>query len=60
MGLDARGDIAAAQLAVYIPVLAISVFLVSRHGFGRRAGWLFLLILSISQFISVIGLLFRI
>lgn len=47
MGLDARGNIAAAEIALYIPVLLIGVFLALRHGFKREAGWVFLVVLSI-------------
>lgn len=46
MGLDARGDISAAELAVYVPLLFISIVLVARHGFSR--GWIYLLLLAIS------------
>ena len=49
MGLDQRGDIAAFQLAIYVPILAVSTVLVMRHGFSRRAGWLLLVIVSISK-----------
>ncbi|OCH92728.1 hypothetical protein OBBRIDRAFT_750980 [Obba rivulosa] len=45
--LDARGDISVAEIIIYIPILIMSGILVLRHGFARRAGWIFLLILSI-------------
>ncbi|EMD41591.1 hypothetical protein CERSUDRAFT_110168 [Gelatoporia subvermispora B] len=45
--LDARGDISVAEIIIYIPILILSGILVLRHGFARRAGWIFLLILSI-------------
>lgn len=48
MGLDARGIIAAVEIAIYIPVLIVGAFLSFRHGFTRKAGWIFLVILSIS------------
>lgn len=47
MGLDARGDIAIVETIVYVPVAAAAVFLLIRHGEGRRAGWIYLLVLSI-------------
>ncbi|TFK93049.1 hypothetical protein K466DRAFT_479360 [Polyporus arcularius HHB13444] len=52
MGLDARGNIAAAEIALYIPVLLIGVFLALRHGFKREAGWVFLVVLSIVRIIG--------
>lgn len=47
MALDQRGDIAAAQIAFYVPVLVVSFILTLRHGFRREAGWVFLLTFSI-------------
>ena len=52
MGLNARGGTSLVEVIVYIPVLAISFVLVLRHGFRRRAGWIFLVILSISTGVS--------
>lgn len=40
------------ELVVYIPIIATSLFLVIRHGFHRRAGWIFLLIFGI---VRVVG-----
>lgn len=48
MGLDARGGISVAELIVYIPLFAVSVILVLRHGF-RKTGWIYLILLSISM-----------
>ncbi|KAI0724188.1 hypothetical protein C8T65DRAFT_704103 [Cerioporus squamosus] len=52
MGLDARGSIAAVEIAFYIPVLLVGGFLTFRHGFARKAGWIFLVILSIVRIIG--------
>lgn len=49
MALDERGDIAVAELVVYIPILFVSAFLVYRHGIRKRAGWIFLLLLSLGE-----------
>ncbi|KZT06263.1 uncharacterized protein LAESUDRAFT_653709 [Laetiporus sulphureus 93-53] len=49
---DARGDIAIAELVVYVPVLVVALMLVLRHGLARRAGWVFLVILSIIRIIG--------
>lgn len=50
--LDRRGDISIAEIVVYVPVLIVSVMLVLRHGFTRRAGWIFLCILSIIRIVG--------
>ena len=48
MGLDARGYISIVEIIIYIPILLIGVVLSLRHGFKRKAGWIMLVILSIS------------
>ncbi|KAH9836536.1 uncharacterized protein C8Q71DRAFT_758388 [Rhodofomes roseus] len=50
--LDPRGDIAIAEIIVYLPVLVVSGILVARHGVARKAGWIFLLILSLVRIIG--------
>lgn len=52
MALDARGDISAAIIAVYVPVLIISLFVTFRHGFSRKGGWLSMVILSITRIVG--------
>ncbi|RPD81633.1 hypothetical protein L226DRAFT_555791 [Lentinus tigrinus ALCF2SS1-7] len=52
MYIDARGIIAAVEIAIYVPVLLIGGLLSFRHGFGRQAGWIFLVILSIVRIIG--------
>ncbi|KAL1709096.1 hypothetical protein EV121DRAFT_253675 [Schizophyllum commune] len=41
--LDARGKIAAAELAFYVPIAIVSLLLVIRYAFRRDSGWFFLL-----------------
>lgn len=50
--LDDFGRIAIAVAILYIPVLITSIFLVCRHGFKRDAGWIFLVIFSVSEYPS--------
>ncbi|KAH9921456.1 uncharacterized protein B0H18DRAFT_956651 [Fomitopsis serialis] len=50
--LDPRGDIAVAEIVMYLPVLFVSGSLVAKHGITRRAGWIFLLILSIVRIVG--------
>ena len=49
MALDKRGDIAVAEVVLYVPILIVSVILIFRHGFTRQAGWIFLLLLSVGK-----------
>jgi hypothetical protein len=48
--LDVRGQIAAAQIAFYVPVAVATFALVYRYAFRRDAGWLFLCIFSLSKY----------
>jgi len=50
--LDARGIIAVVEIVVYVPLLVISILLTLRHGFRRRAGWVFLLIFFLMRIIG--------
>ncbi|KAJ7462767.1 hypothetical protein B0H11DRAFT_2054271 [Mycena galericulata] len=47
--LDTRGIIAAAQLGGYVPIAVLSAFLVIRYALRRDAGWLFMLIFSLTR-----------
>lgn len=49
MTLNARGGIALGEAIVYIPILLITAVLALRHGFRRKAGWVFLVILSLGM-----------
>ncbi|PSS12983.1 hypothetical protein M430DRAFT_36183 [Amorphotheca resinae ATCC 22711] len=52
MTLDYRNGVSIAEIIVYVPSLAIAVFLAVRHGFNRSAGWLFLVIFSLARIIG--------
>ncbi|KAI0351243.1 hypothetical protein OH77DRAFT_1498660 [Trametes cingulata] len=45
--LDARGYISIAEIVIYVPILLVAIPIAFRHGFTRKAGWIFLVILSI-------------
>jgi len=47
--LDTRGIIAAAQLGVYIPIAVLSAYLTVRYALRRDAGWLFMLVFSLTR-----------
>lgn len=49
MALDPRGIISAVELVFYIPTAILVLILTLRHGFRRDAGWIFLLIFSLSE-----------
>jgi hypothetical protein len=48
--LDVRGQIAAAQIAFYVPIAAATFALIYRYAFRRDAGWLFLCIFSLGEY----------
>ncbi|KAJ7169508.1 hypothetical protein C8R46DRAFT_1089019 [Mycena filopes] len=50
--LDTRGIIAAAQLAAYVPIAGLSLFLVIRYALRRDAGWLFIFLFSLTRIAS--------
>ncbi|KAK4232160.1 hypothetical protein QBC38DRAFT_506236 [Podospora fimiseda] len=52
MGLSPINAIAAAQIAIYVPYLLIAILLASRHGFRRNAGWLYLLLFTLTRLIA--------
>ncbi|PIL26229.1 hypothetical protein GSI_11984 [Ganoderma sinense ZZ0214-1] len=52
MKLDQRGDIAIAEIVLYIPILLLSIALVVRHGAARKVGWIFFAILSIARIVG--------
>ena len=45
--LDARGYIAIAEIVLYVPIFFIGIPIAFRNGFTRKAGWIFLVLLSI-------------
>jgi len=49
MPLNVLGQIAAAQLAFYVPIAALCIFLVFRYALRRDAGWLFLALFSLTR-----------
>jgi len=49
MALSEHNNISIAQIVLYVPALAIGVFLCLRHGFGKAAGWLFLVVFSLAR-----------
>ncbi|KAM5537306.1 hypothetical protein V8D89_009036 [Ganoderma adspersum] len=52
MKLDQRGDIAIAEVALYVPILLLTIVLVLRHGAAGNAGWIFFASLSIVRIVG--------
>ena len=52
--LSFRSGISVAELVVYFPSLLVAVWIASRHGFGRNAGWFFIIIFSLVRIIGAI------
>ncbi|CCM06400.1 uncharacterized protein FIBRA_08660 [Fibroporia radiculosa] len=50
--LDDRGIISVAEIIVYSPILVWSIALTVRHGFTRRAGWVFLVLLALIRIVG--------
>ncbi|KAI0881856.1 uncharacterized protein GGS22DRAFT_170914 [Annulohypoxylon maeteangense] len=52
MALTEHNNISIAQIVIYVPALFIAVWLSFKHGFGRSAGWLYLIIFSLARIIG--------
>ncbi|EIW56860.1 uncharacterized protein TRAVEDRAFT_127494 [Trametes versicolor FP-101664 SS1] len=50
--LDARGYIAIVEIVIYAPLLLVIIPVVFRNGFARKAGWIYLLLLSIFRIVG--------
>ena len=49
-----REGLSVGILIFYLPVLFISSFVAFKHGFGRQAGWVFLIFLALARIIGSI------
>ncbi|KAI1384613.1 uncharacterized protein F4822DRAFT_367992 [Hypoxylon trugodes] len=52
MALTERDSISIAQLIVFLFSLFVAIWLAIRHGFGRNAGWFYLIILSLARIVG--------
>lgn len=55
--LDDRAGVAIAEVIVYFPCLAASVYLCTRHGFKKVDGWLYTIIFCLIRLVGAILLL---
>jgi hypothetical protein len=49
MTISYRDGVSIGELAVYVPGLIIAIYLAVHHGFGRSAGWFFLIIFTLAR-----------
>lgn len=52
MAISYRDGIAIGEIIFYVPALAIAILLAIRHGFGRNAGWLFLVLFTLARVLT--------
>ncbi|KAI1404057.1 hypothetical protein F4819DRAFT_449283 [Hypoxylon fuscum] len=52
MTLTERNNISIAQIVIYVPSLFVAIWLAIRHGFGRNAGWFYLIVFSLARVIG--------
>ncbi|KAI0603301.1 hypothetical protein F4775DRAFT_533061 [Biscogniauxia sp. FL1348] len=52
MALTELNNISIAEIVVYTPALLGAIFLAVRHGFGRNAGWLYLIVFSVARILG--------
>jgi len=50
--LDGKGDLSTVELAFFTPALLISLVVLSRHGFARQLGWIYICLLSVLRIIG--------
>lgn len=47
MAVDYRNGVSILLLIFYLPALAIAILLTIRHGFGKSAGWRFMIVFTL-------------
>lgn len=47
--LGAKGIIAIVQLVVFGPSVVLAAVICARHGFSRNAGWIYILLLTLTR-----------
>lgn len=52
MTIGYREGVSIGEIAVYSPALLLAIYLSVRHGFGRSAGWMFLIIFCLARIIG--------
>ncbi|KAI5928740.1 hypothetical protein F4810DRAFT_645149 [Camillea tinctor] len=52
MALTELNNISIAEIVIYTPALLLAIFLAVRHGFGRNAGWLYLIVFSLARLLG--------
>jgi hypothetical protein len=52
MAIDYRNAVNIVELGVYLPIFFLSIWISKRHGFGRNAGWVYLIIFSLIRIVG--------
>lgn len=52
MTLNSHADLAAAEIAFYVPALCLSLFVCYRQGFSKNLGWFYLVLISLLRIIG--------
>jgi hypothetical protein len=52
MTIGFREGVSIGEIAIYSPALLVATYLSVRHGFGRSAGWMFLIIFCLARIIG--------
>lgn len=52
MTITYRNGVSIAEICVYVPALAVAVFLSIKHGFARSSGWFFLIVFCVARLIG--------
>ena len=55
MTVGDRGGLAIVELIFYVAALPVSLLVANKHGFGRSAGWFFLIILCLMRIAGAIA-----
>ncbi|KAI1102832.1 hypothetical protein F4804DRAFT_311816 [Jackrogersella minutella] len=52
VALNERDNISIAQIVIFVPTLFLGIWLSIRHGFGKSAGWFYLIVFSLARIIG--------
>lgn len=50
--MDEREQISIALIAIYTPAILVAIFLAFKHGFGRSAGWRYVIVFSLLRIVG--------
>jgi hypothetical protein len=50
--LDYRSGVSVGEICVYVPALLVGIYLISRSGFGRNSGWIYLILFFLARIVG--------